>query len=98
MPMKGGIIAVFCIAFLLLGCSKETALQEELEMANHCDTADDCVLLGSKCPFGCYIYANKDEAARLSGFVDKFQSNCEYSCIRCTDVKCENSKCVPICE
>ncbi|MDD5469899.1 MAG: hypothetical protein PHO92_03850, partial [Candidatus Peribacteraceae bacterium] len=51
---------------LLLACAPaEEKLREELAEANRCDAPEDCVLIGSVCPFDCYIYVHTDEAQRM---------------------------------
>lgn len=90
-------ISVATISLVLAGCSAEARVQKEIDQANYCAAADDCVLVGSKCPFDCYIYANKNEADRIKGLVDEFDSTCEYSCLQSFGVTCtEEKKCAPI--
>jgi len=90
--------AAVSILLVLSSCqSAENRIKEEIEKANYCNTKDDCVLAGSECPFGCYIYVNVDEAERITRIIDNFESRCIYSCISCPDVECSESKCVPVC-
>ncbi len=82
---------------LLSSCtSAEDALKKELTEANYCETESDCVLIGSKCPFDCYIYVNAAEADAMRAKVDAFQSTCEYSCLQSFGVTCQNNVCQPI--
>jgi hypothetical protein len=86
-------------ACLLSGCmSAEARLKAELDAANYCETADDCEQIGSKCPFDCYVYAHKDEAAAMKAKLDAFPSTCEYGCIQSFGVECAASKCKAITE
>lgn len=71
----------------------EEGIQKELVKANYCDTAADCTDVGAKCPFGCYLYVNKDEASRLKPMVEGFPSTCQYSCIAIKGVECVQNKC-----
>ena len=90
-------LASLCI---LAGCApsptSEEGIKQAIEEANYCETKDDCVMVGSKCPFDCYIYANKSEADRIRTMVDGFNSTCEYSCIASDGVECLAGKCVTI--
>lgn len=83
---------------LLVSCTKspEAALKEELAEANYCDTEADCTLIGSKCPFDCYVYVNSAEANEMKGKLDAYQSTCEYSCLQSFGVACNQNKCEPI--
>ncbi len=84
------------LGFLLLtACaqSEEAQIKEQIAEANYCETADDCVDVGAKCPFDCYIFVNKSEAERIKSMVDGYQSTCEYSCIAMTGVECVAKKC-----
>lgn len=85
---------------LLAGCASnaEAELRAELDDANHCETAADCVLIGSTCPFDCYIYVHADEADRLRAAVDEYPTTCTYSCIASSGVECVANRCVPITE
>ncbi|HLD63570.1 MAG TPA: hypothetical protein VI913_01605 [Candidatus Peribacteraceae bacterium] len=83
---------------LLTGCTAEMRIAAAIERANYCETATDCVLVGSKCPFDCYIYANVDEAQRITELVNHYQSSCEYSCVQTFGVECVNSICKAITE
>lgn len=73
--------------------TSEEGIKKELVKANYCDTAADCTDVGSKCPFGCYLYVNKDEAPRIKKMVDGFSSQCEYSCIAIKGVECVQNEC-----
>lgn len=76
----------------------EFYIESEIEKANYCETEDDCVDAGSKCPFGCYNYVNKAEAERISGLLGSFDSDCIYDCAFCADVRCVDHKCEPVCD
>jgi hypothetical protein len=94
------IVVLTILIMMLVGCQpiRENKIREEINKANYCNTKDDCVLLDSKCPFGCYIYSNYNEAGRIKTLLDNYESNCVYGCISCTDVKCEDNKCIEVCE
>lgn len=92
--------------FLLLACvlalasctSAEATVKQEIAKANYCETANDCVLVGSKCPFDCYIYANAKESDRIKSLVENYGSTCEYSCLQSFGVECKEHKCMPMTE
>ena len=35
--------------------AQEKTIQQQIQEANYCQTAQDCIVLDGKCPFGCYI-------------------------------------------
>ncbi|MEK6922171.1 MAG: hypothetical protein AABX08_00025 [Nanoarchaeota archaeon] len=80
----------------------EDYIKNEIDKANYCNTKSDCVNIGNQCPFGCYIYVNKDQAERISGLIDDYinaqEARCEYGCLPCNDVICKNNKCEAVCE
>jgi hypothetical protein len=71
----------------------EEGIKREIVEANYCETASDCVDVGAKCPFDCYILTNKNEAARIKKMVDGFPSQCEYSCIAISGIECVQNVC-----
>lgn len=82
----------------LTGCtsaSGEKVIQHAIDEANYCDTEADCVMVGSKCPFGCYIYSNAKESDRMTKMIDAYESTCVYSCLENFGVDCINNKCEP---
>lgn len=93
------IFALLIFVLITLSCSKsESYIKSKIEEANYCNTKEDCVNVGNKCPFGCYVYVNKNEADKISNLVNSYKSNCIYACIPCLDVECKNNRCEPICE
>lgn len=88
-----------CASLALIACSsQETTVRQAIEEANYCETAGDCVLVGSKCPFGCYIYANAQEADHIRGLVDDYESQCVYGCIQSSGVECRENTCEAVTE
>lgn len=72
----------------------EKYIQNEINKANYCETNSDCSLVAnSKCPFGCYIFVNKEEVDRIDNLLKNFESQCVYSCVQNQDVECINNKC-----
>ena len=88
-------------ALLLTACWRaepEQQIQNELQKANYCDTASDCVNVGGKCPFDCYSFVNKKEAERMISRIMKFESACVYKCAAMKSVSCVNNSCTVILE
>lgn len=77
------------LLLLLAGCS-ERRIQDAIDEANYCTTADECVDVGSKCPFGCYILVNEAEADRIERRVDRFVSTCVYDCAAIGGITCSD--------
>jgi hypothetical protein len=86
--MRAIIIAII----LLAGCT-QAQIQKEIQKANYCNNVEECVNIGSKCPFGCDIHVNEKEAERIRQLVGSYESNCVYGCAEC-EVQCVNNKCV----
>ncbi len=92
-------IALLSLSVLCVACvSQEQRIKNDIARANTCDTENDCVLVGSKCPFDCYIYANAQEADRIRTLVDGFDSRCVYSCVASEGVACRNHRCEAVTE
>lgn len=82
---------------LLVGCqSGEQDVKDAIAEANYCETVTDCVDVGGKCPFDCYIFVNEKESGRIKTLVEGFDSQCTYSCMALKGVACDNHKCVPV--
>ncbi|MDD3263338.1 MAG: hypothetical protein PHT94_00415 [Candidatus Nanoarchaeia archaeon] len=93
------IIIIFVISFLsAIPKIKEEIIKNEIKKANYCEEDLDCIDAGSKCPFGCFNYVNKNEVERISNLIESYNSNCVYGCLLCENVKCEDKKCIPICD
>ncbi len=75
----------------------KTYVDWKLDQANYCEVEEDCVNLGNKCPFGCYIYVNKNEEEEMKNLLDSFKSKCVYGCEQCLEVDCLSGKCEPVC-
>ena len=97
MPLKKIFLLVFLL--MLISCSKsQTFIRNQIYQENYCTTKDDCVNIGSKCPFGCYILVNKNEAEKIKKLVNSYESNCVYDCMYCPDFECKNGRCEPVCK
>jgi hypothetical protein len=73
-------------------------IHAEIDAANYCNTADQCVDVGGKCPFGCYVYVNENETGRISDLISTSKTECLYTCRYCPSVECIENKCTEICE
>jgi hypothetical protein len=74
--------------------SREDVIKAEIEKANYCETVTDCQQVAvSKCPFGCYVHVNKNEASRIEELLNGYQSTCEYGCIEMRGVDCVDNVC-----
>ncbi|MFA5484986.1 MAG: hypothetical protein WC260_01930 [Candidatus Pacearchaeota archaeon] len=102
--MNKNLVIKFALIFLILSLFftqsslTELIIKSKINKANYCDIASDCVDVGGKCPFGCYIYVNKGEFNKISELVNSYKSKCVYGCISCQEVDCINNKCKEICE
>lgn len=83
--------------FLAFPRIKESNIKSAIEKANYCEVDSDCVDAGGKCPFGCYVYVNKNEVRQISELIQSYDSNCVYGCVMCPTAICENNKCKEIC-
>lgn len=75
----------------------EDEVLAEIEAANHCEAAGDCVDLGSQCPFGCWILVNAEEAdavqAAIDAWYDAGNQPCDYSCAPRGEIQCDGGRC-----
>ncbi|MFA5856830.1 MAG: hypothetical protein WC867_05700 [Candidatus Pacearchaeota archaeon] len=92
------LILLISAIFLFYPAIKELNIKSQIQRANYCEIGSDCIDAGSKCPFGCYNYVNKNEVNKISKILESYDSNCVYSCIACPKVACENNKCKEVCE
>ncbi len=81
-------------AISLFPQSKIVAIKKEIAKANYCRVTADCQVVSAKCPFDCYAPVNKEEGKRIEDLINKYQSNCEYSCVALQGVECINNDCV----
>ncbi|MBN2881259.1 hypothetical protein JXM83_04360 [Candidatus Woesearchaeota archaeon] len=91
------IYFVLVLVFLTSCTNQAEIIKNKINDSNYCETKDDCVDLGGKCPFDCYIYVNKNEVEKIRPLVESYESNCVYDCVYCPDVTCTGEKCIPKC-
>lgn len=97
--MRPSPLPIIAAALLLAACNSsltEANIKEQIAAANYCDTPDDCVDVGGKCPFDCYIFVNEKEEGRIKSMVEGYASTCTYSCLAINDVDCVEHKCQPV--
>ncbi|SRR6056297_2214291 len=87
------IVIIAVSIFLALPKIKELKIKSAIEEANYCEIDSDCVDAGGKCPFGCYIYINKNEVDKISQLIQSYNSKCIYGCVSSSTVVCKNKKC-----
>lgn len=104
MKKKYYFIILLALLFLVVGGIylawpkiQENKIKAEIEKANYCSIDSDCVDIGGKCPFGCYIYVNRNEAERISQLVESFESKCVYGCVSCSQLTCAEGRCRAFC-
>ena len=92
------LIIIIAVVFVSYPKLQESRIKAEINSANYCEIDSDCIDAGSKCPFGCYAYVNKNEVARIFEMINSFDSKCVYSCLACPIAICEDKKCKEVCE
>lgn len=90
-------IAAAASLLLLSACmSAEAKIKSAIADANYCESPSDCVDVGGKCPFDCYIFVHRSEVDRIKPMVEGYNSTCIYSCIALDGVDCVEGKCQPL--
>ena len=92
------IIIITVSIFLAFPKIKESNIESVIEKANYCEVDSDCVDAGGKCPFGCYVYVNKNKVEQISQLIQSYDSKCIYGCVSNPTVICENKKCKEVFE
>lgn len=92
-------LAVLTFPLLAAGCfPTENRVERFIDEANYCETADECVNLGSYCDFGCYVLVNEAEAEdvqrRIDNYYDTHPDNCALDCIAADGFDCVGRTCV----
>ncbi len=83
-----------CPTPVLPETSQEEFIQGQIDKANYCSVKEDCVLAESKCPFGCTIFVNKSELARINKIISEYRQVCNLSCTPLKYYNCDENKCV----
>jgi len=90
---------MIALLFLLAACTTDS-VENAIEDANYCETVDECVDIGSYCPFGCTILVNEAEADRIERKIEAWDAvhpgQCMYDCVAISGYDCAEGKCVTI--
>jgi hypothetical protein len=89
---------ILSLFLLLTGCgnANEQAIRALLDEANTCQRTEDCVSIGSKCPFGCHLFVHADYASEMRSMMDAYPSSCVYDCAQSFGAECRARRCEPI--
>ena len=68
-------------------------IKQEIKNASYCEVDDDCGVLESDCPFGCYLSVNVKEEDKISSLIKEFKSSCNYNCVNNFGAICKENKC-----
>ena len=82
-----------------IGASGEMTVDKILtavNTANYCETKEDCVLIDTKCPIGCYNLVNAGTLDSINVMVKEFKQTCFQTCTALKEIQCQEGKCVPI--
>lgn len=71
----------------------QESIEQAIKEAQYCEVKSDCVQVESKCPFGCYVFVNKNEAEKIQTFINSYESRCMYNCVELARYDCVNNKC-----
>jgi len=74
----------------------EDEITTQINSANYCATRDDCAVVDGKCPFGCHLFVNKNEAQAIAGIIQSYKQACILTCTAYKDYNCAAGKCVQI--
>jgi hypothetical protein len=88
------ISSLIIISLFLIACTPtEKQVRRQLDSANYCKVAADCLNVGPACPFGCQVYINKAEETKVNKLLEAYNSKCVYGCLACPGVECIDGKC-----
>ena len=73
-------------------------ISEKLGESRFCSSKNDCISIGSKCPFGCGLAVRKERANEIQRIVENYESDCTYKCKAVKDVDCFENRCVSVFE
>jgi len=71
-------------------------IRDEIEEARACTADEDCVEVGSVCPFGCSIAVNRAHEDRIGELLDSYESDCTYACAAIDRIECVANTCMAV--
>ena len=81
-----------------LACVSEARVEEHLEEANYCESAEECVAVYPGCPLGCSAWVNEAEVEEAEALIERYHGQhperCAYDCIGEGPPRCESGQCV----
>jgi hypothetical protein len=85
----------FAVTLAALAACGNDRLEQRIEDANYCEVAEDCVDVGSHCPFGCNILVNVEEADGIDRALERRRETCLYECAApAGEIVCAQGECV----
>lgn len=75
--------------------SEQQFLFDQIQLANYCDTADDCIDAGNFCPISCQNFVNRNRVADIMSLMSRFDQTCLNECA-VAQPKCSNNRCVSV--
>jgi hypothetical protein len=95
---RWSVVRAFAVV-LTSACNPAPSAEEmkaALEDGNYCTTAEECVYVGSECPFGCGLHVNAAEAVEVREMLEAFSVPCEYDCWEPVGAECVDGSCEPL--
>jgi len=83
---------------LTAGCAPtREEVQQAIDDANYCDSADECVELSGDCDFDCPMLVNRAEEARIREMLEEYQDarrdSCPFMCSPLDSIQCSGGEC-----
>ena len=95
------LIFVVIVSPLLYNLLGPLFVRGVIEGANYCEINSDCVKTVHNGAVGCNYFVNVAEEARVNEAVGSFDTlfySVSSSCMTCLYARCEEGKCIPVCE
>ena len=89
---------------LLAACGGPTAEQVRTAISDStaCEAVEECVDLGSHCPFGCQVVVHEDYAEDIQAMMDDYyattQEVCAAACAESSGIDCLEGTCTALYE
>ena len=91
------VAAAVVLATAVNGCSTDplsSEIADAIEAARGCADVTDCALVGSYCPFGCYIVVHQDKVEEVRELIESYRFPCQYQCLPMGEIRCVDDRCV----